>query len=191
MKKLIVLFGFLLITACAAKTTIKGVSFYDTQGIEYRFSSAGKTIQKNYDLDSIPVIIVLATSDVNLPLYISQLTNVNMFNAEEYEYLLIAANSKNVDSSGYYTSTEQAELILKGSPFKILIFNGQGNLIVESTNLISAIELKKHLIGIGSYSSSPLPQHRTPRRRTDGSVYGAWPAIRRDISSGKSNSYQV
>ncbi|MCP4486566.1 MAG: hypothetical protein GY820_04490 [Gammaproteobacteria bacterium] len=50
---------------------------------------------------------------------------------------------------------------------------------------------KCRIIGIGNYSSSALPQHRTPRRRTDGSVYGAWPAIRRDISSGKSNSYQM
>jgi len=145
MKKLIIFFCFLLITACATKPTIKDGSFYDAQGIEYRFSNAGETIKKEYNLDSMPVIIVLATSDVNFPLFISQLTNVNMLNAEEYEYLLVTASSKGVDSSGYYTSTEQAELILKGSPFKILIFNGQGNLVVESTNLISAIDLKKHL----------------------------------------------
>jgi hypothetical protein len=145
MKKLIALIGFLLITACAAETTLKDVSFYDTQGIEYSFTSAGKTIKEDYNLDSRPAIIVLATSDTSFPLFISQLSNVNMFNAEEYEYLLVTANSKNVDRSGYYTSAAKAELILDGSPFKIVIFNGQGNIIVESTNLISAVELKKHL----------------------------------------------
>ncbi|MBL4608651.1 MAG: hypothetical protein JKY01_12595 [Pseudomonadales bacterium] len=145
MHKLIVLFGFLLITACTAQISINEVLFYDSQGIEYKFSSAGKTIQKNYNLDSMPVIIVLATSDVKLPLFISQLSNVNIFNAEEYEYLLVTANTRSVDSSGYYTSTEQAELILKGKEFKIVIFNSQGNMIVESTNLISANGLKTHL----------------------------------------------
>jgi hypothetical protein len=42
------------------------------------------------------------------------------------------------------------------------------------------------LIGIGSRSSGPLPQHCTY-----GSVYSAWPAIRRDVSAGKSSPHQV
>jgi hypothetical protein len=42
------------------------------------------------------------------------------------------------------------------------------------------------LIGIGSSSSGPLPQHRTY-----GSVYGAWLAIRNDASSSRSTPHQV
>jgi hypothetical protein len=40
------------------------------------------------------------------------------------------------------------------------------------------------IIGIGSRSSGPLPQYCMY-----GSVYSAWPAIRRDASSGKSNPH--
>lgn len=145
MYKLMVLVGFLLITACTAKTTINDVSFHDSQGVEYEFSNAGKKIKKSYNLNSFPAIIVLATIDVKLPLFISQLSNVNMLNAEEYEYLLVTANTRNVDISGYYTSIEQAESILKESEFKVIILNGQGDIVIESTNILSASQLKKHL----------------------------------------------
>ncbi len=148
MYKVIALFGLLITTACIAQTTINDISFHDSQGIEYKSSSAGEIIKKNYNLDSLPAIIVLATSDVKLPFFTSQLSNINIFNAEEYEYLLVMANTRNVDSSGYYTSAEQAESILKGSAFKIIIINGQGNMVIESTKVLSAVELKKHLTSL-------------------------------------------
>ncbi len=147
MYKLIALFG-LLITACTDQTTINDISFHDSQGIDYESSSAGEIIKKNYNLDSLPAIIVLATSDVKLPSFVSQLNNINIFNAEEYEYLLVTANTINIDSSGYYTSSEQAESILKGSAFKIIIISRQGNIAIESTKVLSAVELKKHLTSL-------------------------------------------
>jgi hypothetical protein len=147
MHKLIALLGLLLTTACTTQTTINDISFRDSQGIKYESSSAGEIIKKNYNLDSLPAIIVLATSDVELPFFVSQLSNIDLFNAEKYEYLLVTANTGNVDSSGYYTSSEQAESILKGSAFKIIIINRQGNIVIESTKILSAVELKKHLIG--------------------------------------------
>lgn len=145
MYKFIVLVGSLLITACSAQIAINDISFHDAQGVAYQSSSAGKIIKKNYNLDSLPVIIVLATRDVRLPIFISQLSNVNMLNAEEYEYLLVIANTKSIDSSGYYTRTEQAESVLKGSDFKITIIDGQGNRVVESPKALGVAALKKHL----------------------------------------------
>jgi len=148
MYKLIALVGLLLTMACTTQTTVNGILFHDTQGITYESSSAGQIIKKNYNLDSFPTIIVLATSDIKSPLFMSQLKSINTFNAEEYGYLLVIANAVNVDSSGYYTSIEEAASILKGNEFKITIMNGQGDLVIESTKTLDAVELKKHLTSL-------------------------------------------
>ena len=148
MYKLIALVGLLLTMACTTQTTVNGILFHDTQGITYESSSAGQIIKKNYNLDSFPTIIVLATSDIKSPLFMSQLKSINTFNAEEYGYLLVIANAENIDSSGYYTSIEEAASILKGNEFKITIMNGQGDLVIESTKTLDAVELKKHLTSL-------------------------------------------
>ncbi len=67
---------------------------------------------------------------------------------KEYGYLLVIANAENIDSSGYYTSIEEAASILKGNEFKITIMNGQGDLVIESTKTLDAVELKKHLTSL-------------------------------------------
>lgn len=145
MVKLIALVGLLLAIACTAQTTVNGILFHDAQGIAYESSSAGQIIKKNYNLDALPTIIVLATSDINSPLFMSQLKNINAFNAEEYGYLLVIANAANIDSSGYYTSIEEAGSILKDREFKMIIMNGQGDLVIDSTKILEAVELKKYL----------------------------------------------
>lgn len=148
MSKLIALVGLLLTMACTTQTTVNGILFHDTQGTAYESSSAGQIIKKNYNLNSFPTIIVLATSDIKSPLFMSQLKNINAFNAEEYGYLLVIANAENIDSSGYYTSIEEAESILKGNEFKMIIMNGQGDLVIESTKTLGAVELKKYLTSL-------------------------------------------
>ena len=148
MYKLIALVGLLLTMACTTQTTVNDILFHDAQGITYESSSAGQIIKKNYNLDSFPTLIVLATSDIESPLFMSQLNNINAFNAEEYGYLLVIANAVNIDSSGYYTSIEEAESILKGNEFKITIMNGQGDLVIESTKTLDAVELKKYLTSL-------------------------------------------
>jgi hypothetical protein len=148
MYKLIVLVVLLLTMACTTQTTVNSILFHDAQGIAYESSSAGQIIKKNYNLDSFPTIIVLATNDIKSPLFMSQLKDINAFNAEEYGYLLVIANAANIDSSGYYTSIEEAESILKDNEFKIIIMKGQGDLVIESTKTLGTVELKKYLTNL-------------------------------------------
>jgi archaellum component FlaG (FlaF/FlaG flagellin family) len=143
--KVVIFICSLLIAACSTQAKVDNVSFYDTQGVEYESLNAGKIIKKNYNLISSPATIILATADTNLPAFISQLNSVNLLDAEEYEYLLVIADTKNIDNSGYHTSARQAEEILKGNTFKIIIFNGQGNVVVESSTPIGADALRTHL----------------------------------------------
>jgi hypothetical protein len=58
---------------CSTQAKINNVSFYGTQGIENESLSAGKIIEKNYNLISSSATIVLAAVDTNLPVFISQL----------------------------------------------------------------------------------------------------------------------
>ena len=127
------------------QATTNDVFFTDSQGISYNSSKAGKVIQRNYNLDVAPVIIILATHDVKSPLFVSQLTNIEKLNAEKYGYLLVISNSKNANKSGYHTSPKQAKSILKDSKFKMIIYDRQGNTAIETTRVISESELEKHL----------------------------------------------
>jgi hypothetical protein len=68
-----------------------------------------------------------------------------LLDAEEYESLLVIADTKNIDSSGYHATTKQAEEILKGNTFKVIIFNGQGSVVVESNAPIEADALRIYL----------------------------------------------
>ena len=151
MYKIIICISLFLLSACSSTlNTTATIEFHDTQGVTYNSISAGTAIMKSYSLNSEPTTIILATNNIKSSLFTAQLNNLNELNAEHYEYITVISNTKKINKSGYYTSTDQAKSILNGKAFKILIFNGQGSVTIESTTLISSNKLKTHLTSLAS-----------------------------------------
>lgn len=157
MNKIILLICALLTitTACAASSTKKEVIFYSASGSakykKYNTATFRKEINEVYRVAPETIVdkmVVVAAKDRESPEFISQSNVLHSIHAEKYAYIHIRANIENpgVDyRDAYHTDVKQAEIILNGSPFKIIVFDENGGVIVESTSVISRSELEQYL----------------------------------------------
>lgn len=137
---------FLLFFGCSAPHKITDIYFYDSYEKKYQLSLFSETIKKEYNLNDKPKIIFVATSSADIKKYKDQMNILHVINAEEMSYLYVIANSNKEDRSGYFTDQSDAEKILSGKEFKIIIFNEQGKTIKESEQVLGKKDIISHLI---------------------------------------------
>ncbi len=135
----------LSVLSCTNNIQDQSFVFFDAHGKTYNSKTAGENIYKQYKIENKPSIIVLATNNIKNKKFISQLNIVNSLNAEDYQYLLIVANSENIDKSGYYVSINESKRILDKDDYKILILNGSGDELLINNNIVSKESLINHL----------------------------------------------
>jgi len=145
MLKITLLLMVLSVLSCTNNVQNESLIFFDSHGEIYNSKTAGENISKQYKTENRPTIVVLATNNVKNKKFISQLNIVNSLNAEDYQYLLIIANSENIDKSGYYVSINESKRILNKGDYKILIFNGSGDKLLINNNIVSKESLIHHL----------------------------------------------
>jgi hypothetical protein len=139
---LIVLF---MVSGCSGMNGKTEFAFYDAYGALYNSSTAGLNVKKEFNLESKPKLVVIATSSKYNPKFIEQMNILSKVNAEEMNYMYIIANSEEEDRSGYYFRKAEAANFLSGDSFKIAIYDENGEAIKKSDHIIRSNDLKFYL----------------------------------------------
>lgn len=141
----IVLITSILYFSCSSSNQFSNIYFHDSYKTSYELKTAPHILQKEYNLENPPKLILLATSKNELELFKLQLNEIYQIDAEEINYIYIIANAEKEYKGQYYTSMNTAKRILSGKMFKIIIFNEQGKIIKNSDQVLYKEKLKKIL----------------------------------------------
>jgi len=136
-----------LMISCTNQISATGVEFHDANGIGYHSKDAGAVIKDDYDLNSPPRIVIVAIENSTIPEYEQQLNNIYEVDAEQYEYILVVADTEVAHKSGYYTETAVAQKILDDELFTVAIYGINGEVVVSSNEVIDSDSLIQYLTG--------------------------------------------
>lgn len=139
---LVLLFIF---AGCVNIENSTAVKFYDADGTMYRTTTAASSVKKEFNLDTEPRLVVVATSSKSNPEYKEQMRIILKVDAEEMQYMYIIANSEEENHSGYFIKADDAKALLAGDSFKIIIYGENGEIMVNSRSIIEEDNLKMHL----------------------------------------------
>lgn len=122
--------------------------------LAYEFHSGSKTYstaktsdqisaEYGFKFDTKPIVI--AASHIKNQHYSKQWEILDLLDAESLQLIYITAISGSLQKSGYFIGKETAKTILNGSNFRILMFSYEGNEILNSSDVVSATEIKRLL----------------------------------------------
>lgn len=143
--RVIICFLFSISLGCSCFNSQAGFTFYDAHNECFHSSTAGLNVKKEFGLAKEPKIVVVATSSQDNLKYKEQMKIIYNVDAEEMQYMYIIANSEEEDRSGYYTNVTTSRKILAGDAFKVIIYDEEGNIIVQSNEVFKESGLKYYL----------------------------------------------
>ena len=134
-----------VLSGCSSSAKNIGHSFYDSHGKSYHSSTASLNLEREYQLDGKPGLVIVATTSENVSKFKQQMSVIHKVNPEQMQYLYVIANSEKEDVSGYYTEKIVAKKILAGDSFKIIIYDEKGKVLRKSTEVIGEEKLRYYL----------------------------------------------